>query len=125
MAYGRGVGVDQTVFETQPTEWTSVMSAEELSEGKPASARLDGTTLVFYRAGDRILALSARCSHRGGPLHEGEVDDRELSVTCPWHGSRFDLETGDVLRGPATAPQPAYEARISDGRIEVRLRLPD
>jgi nitrite reductase/ring-hydroxylating ferredoxin subunit len=123
MAYGRGVGVDQTVFETQPTEWTSVMSAEELPEGKPGSARVDGTTLVLYRAGDRILALSARCSHRGGPLHEGEIDDGELSVTCPWHGSMFDLETGDVLRGPATAPQPAYEARTNQGRIEVRLRV--
>jgi nitrite reductase/ring-hydroxylating ferredoxin subunit/uncharacterized membrane protein len=122
MAYGRGVGVDQTVFETQQTEWRAIMSAEELPEGKPASAHLDGTTLVLYRTGDRILALSARCSHRGGPLHEGEIDDRELTVTCPWHASMFDLQTGDVLRGPATHPQPAYEARIEGGRIEVRLR---
>jgi nitrite reductase/ring-hydroxylating ferredoxin subunit/uncharacterized membrane protein len=125
IAYGRGVGVDQTVFEAQQTDWKVIMSAEELPEGKPAPAHLDGTTLVLYRAGDHILALSARCSHRGGPLHEGDVDELERSVTCPWHASKFDLETGDVLRGPATAPQPAYDARTSNGKIEVRLRARD
>jgi len=122
IAYRLGVGVDQTIFEAQQTDWKAIMRAEELFEGKPASAELDGTTLVVYRSGQRILALSARCSHRGGPLHEGDVDDDKLSVTCPWHASTFDLDSGEVLRGPATAPQPAYETRITDGMIEVRLR---
>ena len=125
IAYGRGVGVDQTVFEATTTEWRAIMSVEALPEGKPEAAELDGTTLVLYRHGDRILALSARCSHRGGPLHEGDVDDREGSVTCPWHASKFDLETGGVLRGPATAPQPAYETRTREGRVEVRIRQRD
>jgi len=53
-------------------------------------------------------------------LHEGDIDG--LGITCPWHGSRFDLTDGSVLRGPATAPQPSYEARVHDGKIEVRSR---
>ena len=122
IAYGRGVGVDQTAFEGQQADWKAVMSVKELPERKPAPAHLDGTTLVLYRNGDRILALSARCSHRGGPLQEGQVDEREGSVTCPWHASKFDLETGGVMRGPATAPQPAYEVRTREGKVEVRLR---
>jgi nitrite reductase/ring-hydroxylating ferredoxin subunit len=53
-------------------------------------------------------------------LHEGDIDG--LGVTCPWHGSRFDLTDGSVRRGPATAPQPTYDARVRDGRIEIRSR---
>jgi nitrite reductase/ring-hydroxylating ferredoxin subunit len=68
-----------------------------------------------------VLAIAARCSHAGGPLEEGEVDD-DLCVTCPWHGSHFRLADGSVVRGPASAPQPSFEVRSSDGNIEVRLR---
>ncbi|MGZ4137695.1 MAG: Rieske (2Fe-2S) protein [Actinomycetota bacterium] len=45
-------------------------------------------------------------------------------MTCPWHGSEFDVCSGSVLRGPATAPQQAYETRVQDGKIEVR-RAPE
>jgi hypothetical protein len=43
-------------------------------------------------------------------------------VRCPWHGSVFRLSDGWNVRGPATAPQPSFESRITDGRVEVRLR---
>ena len=42
-------------------------------------------------------------------------------MECTCHGSQFDVRTGALLRGPATAPQPAYETRVEGGRIEVRL----
>jgi nitrite reductase/ring-hydroxylating ferredoxin subunit/uncharacterized membrane protein len=122
IAFGRGVGVDQNAFEEPQTDWRAVVSAEALSEGNSISADLDGTPLLLYRSGKRIFGLVSRCSHRGGPLNEGDIDDRAESVTCPWHASTFDLESGDVLRGPATAPQPAYEVRTRDGMVEVRLR---
>ena len=55
---------------------------------------------------------------RGGPLSEGTlVGD---SVVCPWHHSRFALEDGRVLDGPAVHPQPCLETRVRDGQIEVR-----
>ena len=68
--------------------------------------------------GQTVHALANRCTHRGGPLHEGEVADGQ--VTCPWHGSRFELSTGSVCAGPAASPQPLYEARAREGQIEVR-----
>ena len=54
----------------------------------------------------------------GGPLQEGKIENG--CVTCPWHGSTFKLADGTVVRGPATRPQPAYEARISEGQVQVR-----
>src|SRR5207253_646097 len=62
--------------------------------------------------------ISDSCSHAGGPLHEGTIEDN--IVICPWHASRFDLRTGAVRGGPATVSQVRYDARIAEGRVEVR-----
>jgi nitrite reductase/ring-hydroxylating ferredoxin subunit len=64
--------------------------------------------------------MANTCSHMGGPLDEGTFKDGD--VTCPWHGSVFRLADGSIARGPATAPQPTYDVRVSDGRIEVKAR---
>jgi nitrite reductase/ring-hydroxylating ferredoxin subunit len=53
-------------------------------------------------------------------LHEGSIEGGR--VTCPWHASMFNLADGSLVRGPATAPQPSYEVRVQDGKIEVRSR---
>jgi nitrite reductase/ring-hydroxylating ferredoxin subunit/uncharacterized membrane protein len=120
LAFRKGIGVDRTVFEPDIAEWTEAMPESALPEGKPARADIGGTTVLFYRENGRIYALAATCSHRGGPLHKGRVAD--LRVTCPWHLSTFDLRDGSIVRGPAIAPQPAYEVRVADGAIEVRSR---
>ena len=41
-------------------------------------------------------------------------------MVCPWHGSRFDLCSGEVQGGPAVYPQPRYEARVRAGKVEIR-----
>ena len=74
--------------------------------------------ILLAREDGRIFALSDRCSHRGGPLHQGAVEDG--CVTCPWHGSTFRLDDGSVVKGPATTPQPVYDVRLRDGKVEVR-----
>jgi nitrite reductase/ring-hydroxylating ferredoxin subunit len=77
-----------------------------------------GTPVLLARHGGELHALSNRCVHRGGPLHEGELGDG--TVTCPWHGSSFDLRDGGLVRGPAAYPQPVWDVRVREGRIEVR-----
>jgi nitrite reductase/ring-hydroxylating ferredoxin subunit/uncharacterized membrane protein len=118
LAFRRGIGVDQTVFEPHVAEWTAAMPDDALRQGKLTKATVAGTNILLYRDQDRIYAVNTRCSHRGGPLHKGRVE--ALDVTCPWHLSTFDLRDGSIVRGPASAPQPAYEVRVADGIIEVR-----
>ncbi len=118
LSYVNGEGVAVTTFELGPREWTPTILATELVEGRPACAMVDDVPVLLVREGERIHALANRCNHRGGPLHEGEVADG--IVTCPWHGSRFSLADGNLERGPAASPQPAYEARVSEDRVEVR-----
>jgi len=119
LVYGRGVGVDATAFDRLPRSWTAAMDDADLGEGS-ATAEVGGVRLLLVRTEDGIRVLHDTCTHRGGPLHEGTITDD--TVTCPWHGSCFRLEDGAVVTGPATAPQPALDARVRDGVIEIRRR---
>ncbi len=116
----QGIGVDQTAFEGRPGDWTDAAVASELTEGRPHVATVEGADVLLVREGERVFALANTCTHRGGPLSDGEVS--EGCVECPWHGSRFRLSDGSVEQGPATTPQPAYDVRERDGRVEVRAR---
>jgi nitrite reductase/ring-hydroxylating ferredoxin subunit/uncharacterized membrane protein len=120
LAYRKGVGVDETVFRRRLDDWTPVLEERELDEAEPRRATAGGTDILLYRRGARVFALADRCSHRGGPLHEGRVHDGQ--VTCPWHQSTFRLDDGSIVQGPATAPQPCYDVRVHDGAVEVRER---
>ncbi len=118
MAYVRGVGVNQTVFELGPEDWTPVSNSSELGDGRLHSADANGTPLVIARQDGVIYAIHDRCSHRGCLLSDGNLDGHV--VTCSCHGSQFDIRDGTLLRGPATISQPAMDIRETDGRVEVR-----
>jgi nitrite reductase/ring-hydroxylating ferredoxin subunit len=103
-------------------EWTPVLALAELPEGNPIRATVGGSDVLLYRTGDRILAVSNRCTHQGALLHRGVVRESGslLTVTCPLHGSTFQLTDGRVLRGPATERLPVFESRVNDDTLEVR-----
>jgi len=99
--------------------WQYLMTAADLPEGKPVHQMLGEVPVVAIRTNGAVRVLADRCSHMSGPLSGGELADGCL--TCPWHGSVFRIADGSVARGPATAPQPAFEAREADGAIQVCL----
>jgi len=119
LAYVQGVGVERKRFAGGPREWTAVLDAVELEEGRPRVVEAGDTEVLLYREGGRLHALWASCTHQGGPLAEGTFADG--CVRCPWHGSTFRLTDGKVVRGPAAASQPVYETRVTDGKVEVRV----
>jgi nitrite reductase/ring-hydroxylating ferredoxin subunit/uncharacterized membrane protein len=122
LVYGESLGVDHTAWQGPPEEWTDVLAADELPEGRLTRVDAGALPVVLLRRGDEILAIGENCSHLGGPLSEGSLDGDV--VTCPWHGSRFSLRDGRVEHGPATFRQPCLEARVRGGRVEVREPLP-
>ena len=122
LSFAMGVGVNQAVFEDAPSEWTAVLGEEEFEEGKLTSAQAHGVTVLLVRNEGRLYGLIDRCSHRGCPLHEGELKDD--AVICPCHGSTFRLDDGAIVKGPATAPQPALQVRVENGKVEVRAPKP-
>lgn len=120
LSYVRGVGPNQTAFDPGPSDWTAAAPADTVRDGEPVGAVAGDTPVLLLRRGGVIHAVHDRCSHRGCSLSEGELDGDV--ITCPCHGSRFDVTSGMVLRGPATTSQPCLEARESAGTVEVRLR---
>jgi nitrite reductase/ring-hydroxylating ferredoxin subunit len=117
LAYAMGVGVDTNAFQSGPSDWTAV----EEPAGDQELCRVDagGVGIALAKIPDgSVRGLADRCSHRGGPLSEGSLE--RGCVTCPWHGSKFDLTSGRAVKGPASVPQPTYETRRVDGHLEVR-----
>ena len=69
-----------------------VASVEEIAEGKGVLVEVEGASLALFRHDGEFFAVDETCPHRGGPLHEGVVQDGVLA--CPWHLWTFDLRTG-------------------------------
>jgi nitrite reductase/ring-hydroxylating ferredoxin subunit/uncharacterized membrane protein len=118
MVYEQRVGVDRTDGQVFPEEFAAVLPETSLEDGKLTRAMYQGTPILLVRRGDRLFAMAETCSHFSGPLSEGKLEGD--TVVCPYHYSRFALEDGRVIDGPAVHPQPCLEIRTRDGQIEVR-----
>ncbi|MCW2525547.1 MAG: hypothetical protein JWM76_407 [Pseudonocardiales bacterium] len=118
LSYAMGVGVDTTAFQRYPSEWTDAAADAEVVEGRALSIEIDGVPLLLTRLDGQVHALADRCTHRGGPLHEGPIEDG--CITCPWHDSVFSLADGSVVRGPATRPQPTLLVRRVGAQLQVK-----
>lgn len=118
LVFGQQLGVDRTAGLSLPAEFVPVLAEADLPEGEPRRVEANGAPVLLVRHGQQIHALAETCSHRGGPLAEGKLEDG--CVVCPWHGSRFALDDGRVVDGPATFPQPVLETRVHEGQVEVR-----
>ncbi|HET7583867.1 MAG TPA: Rieske 2Fe-2S domain-containing protein [Gemmatimonadaceae bacterium] len=122
LVYRHRVGVDHSEQFTGPTDWTPVMRNDELEERTAARIAVDGKSVLLYRDGEHVRAMGAVCPHAGGPLDRGMFDGE--CVECPWHQSVFDMRSGTVVHGPATRAPQLFDARVRDGQIEIRLRVP-
>lgn len=118
LSYSQGVGVNHEAFDEAPTEFVPVIEATRLVDGEPLRAMAGSTPVFILKRGTQICALHATCTHAGGPLDEGAIDGD--TVTCPWHGSIFNVCSGSVLRGPASEPAMAFDVHIVDGMVQVR-----
>lgn len=119
LVFGSGIGTDQSGERLQTPDWTPVLPVASLPDGRPQRVEVDGVGVVLCRTGDAgVSAFGEFCPHLAAPMSDGWIDRNR--VVCPWHGSRFDVGSGEVIRGPAAAPLPRYQTRISDGMIELR-----
>jgi nitrite reductase/ring-hydroxylating ferredoxin subunit len=125
LSFGLGVRVNRTAFESPRDRYAPVCDEEELNGGKLVGVELEGEAVVVSRSEEsgEVCAIAATCSHLGGPLDQGSREGD--TVVCPWHGSRFDLCSGEVRGGPAVYPQPRYEARVRSGKVEIRIAKED
>jgi nitrite reductase/ring-hydroxylating ferredoxin subunit len=120
LAFESGIGIDQSGERLRTTEWTPVLPASSVN-GKPVRVEVDGVGLVVCQTKPgEVSAFGEFCPHLAAPMADGWVDRGR--VVCPWHGSWFDAQSGEVLRGPAAAPLPCHQARLVEGMVEVRAQ---
>lgn len=100
------------------SEWVDVARVEELAPGTHRVVEADDVQIAVFNVDGRYYAIEDLCSHEAYPLAEGELDGE--TITCPAHGARFCLRTGEALSAPAYAPVPTFPVRVQDGMIQVR-----
>jgi len=97
--------------------WIPVAAAADIAPGDYASVEIDGTFVAVYNIDGEFFAIDDVCTHDGGGLAGGEIDDHQ--VICPRHGARFCLRTGRALTPPAYEAVRSYATRIVNGIVEV------
>jgi 3-phenylpropionate/trans-cinnamate dioxygenase ferredoxin subunit len=93
----------------------AVARLEDIPDEGMKQVVVRGDVVGLYRVGERVFAVHDICTHEEAYLTDGDFDTDELEVECPLHGSRFNVETGEVRILPATRPIATYEVRI-EGR---------
>jgi 3-phenylpropionate/trans-cinnamate dioxygenase ferredoxin component len=101
------------------SDFVKVAELDDLDEGELIAVEIDGEPVCLAKVDGTVYAFTGTCTHIGGPLQEGELDDDV--VTCPWHGAQFNVRTGKVLRGPARQDIQTYSVRLEDDSILVNL----
>jgi nitrite reductase/ring-hydroxylating ferredoxin subunit len=77
-------------------DFVKVAKVGEISDGTMKEVELQGRNLLLAMVSGRYYAANGRCPHMGGRLARGKLEG--LVITCPLHGSRFDLSDGHVVR---------------------------
>jgi 3-phenylpropionate/trans-cinnamate dioxygenase ferredoxin subunit len=91
----------------------------EVPHGRPEIFEVEDRHIAIYRLDDGFYAIDDICTHDGGPLAEGEIEDDV--VICPRHGARFSIRTGAALSLPAITPVDTYPVRVDGDDLLVGL----
>jgi nitrite reductase/ring-hydroxylating ferredoxin subunit len=107
---------------TDPVAEKPALAANELpanavAPGQVRRVQVDGEEVAVYNVDGALYATQEKCTHVGGPLSEGELQGNV--ITCPWHGSCFDVTNGQVMCGPASKPLATYRVAQAGDRIRV------
>jgi 3-phenylpropionate/trans-cinnamate dioxygenase ferredoxin subunit len=98
--------------------WISVFSVDELDNGQHRVIDIDDTEVVIFKVDDDFFAMENICSHDGGEIASGVVENGE--IICPRHGARFCIKTGDVKCPPAYEGVESYSVRVENKMVQVQ-----
>lgn len=99
-------------------EFVRVAGTADVKPGSGIVAEVNGKAIAVFNLGDAFYAIDNTCTHRGGPLGEGDVEGDVVS--CPWHGWQFNIKTGACPTNPS-AKVTVYETKVESTDIKVRL----
>jgi NADPH-dependent 2,4-dienoyl-CoA reductase/sulfur reductase-like enzyme/nitrite reductase/ring-hydroxylating ferredoxin subunit len=107
--------------QTEGPDFGVGLSLTAISDGAMVAGHVDGEAVLLIRRAENLFAVSAACTHYGGPLAKGLIVGE--TIRCPWHHACFNLCTGEPLRAPALDPLPRWRVEVMDGVAFVREKL--
>ena len=100
-------------------EFTEIAKTTDIPSGKMKKVVVDGKSILVTNLNGKYSAIGGKCTHAGGNLADGILTGRV--VTCPRHGSQFDVTTGKMVGGPASLSEPVYEIKIEGNVIKIKI----
>src|SRR6478672_10264448 len=101
-------------------DFVKVADTKDIQPSHMKEVEVEGENICVVNIEGKYHAIGSICTHEGGPLADGTLEGYE--VECPWHGSKFDVRTGEVTSPPASEPEPAYEVKLEGSNILVRKK---
>jgi len=99
-------------------DFEKIAEPNEIAPGGRKSVIVDDVPALLIRVGDDYYCIEDTCTHDGQAMTDGPIADHE--ITCPRHGARFDIRTGDALCMPATEPVETFEVEVRDDGIYAK-----
>lgn len=99
--------------------FVKVASTGDLAPGQGQMVEVNGKKIALFNLEGSFYAIADTCTHRGGPLSEGEIEGEQ--VTCPWHGAIYNIKSGQVLGPPAPQGVARYNVRVEGSDIEIEV----
>jgi len=101
-------------------DFVKAAESKDIAPSSMKAVDVAGEKVCIINIEGNYHAIGNVCTHVGGPLDEGTLEG--YKVECPWHGSKFDVRTGEPTKPPARQSVPAYEVKLEGNNILVRKR---
>jgi ferredoxin-NADP reductase/nitrite reductase/ring-hydroxylating ferredoxin subunit len=101
-------------------DFVKVANAKDIQPSQMKEVEVNGENICVANVEGKFYAIGSICTHEGGPLADGTLERYE--VECPWHNSKFDVRTGEVISPPASEPEPAYEVKVDGDNILIKTQ---
>ena len=96
-----------------------IASTDEVGPGEARHVEVGEKVVALFNVDGTYYAIDGLCTHRGGPLGEGELEGKQ--ATCPLHGGTFDVTTGEATSPPPFENVACYEVRVNGSDVEVKI----
>jgi glycine betaine catabolism B len=101
-------------------DFVKVADTKDIQPLQMKEVEVNGENICVVNVEGKYYAIGSICTHEGGPLADGTLEGYE--VECPWHNSKFDVRTGEVISPPASEPEPAYEVKVDGNSILIKTQ---
>ena len=99
-------------------DFVKVSDTKDIQPSHMKEVQVDGEKICIVNVDRKYYAIGSICTHEGGPLADGTLEGYE--VECPWHGSKFDVRTGEVTNPPASEPEPRYQVKVDGTNLLIK-----